>query len=341
MKAKAAILERLGAPLVVDEITLPAHLDIGQVVVKVHCSGICGTQLEEIASKEDNHLPHLLGHEGAGVVVHAFPRESPIKEGNHVVMHWRKGAGIESKFPKYLWKKGTVGGGRVTTFNEFAMVSENRLTVIDKDIPFDIASLMGCAVTTGLGVVFNEAKLRPGESIVVIGCGGVGLNVIQAAAMVSANPIIAIDIFDSKLHMAKLFGADQIYNANNVEIANLVFDKPYDVVIDCTGLIGHIEKGLTLVAPSGRMVLVGLSHDEMNTIQIHDMRQHFTGKKIIFSEGGNTNPNIDIPRYLALYKAGKLKLDELITHRYSLDDINEALDRLRTGECGRCVVEMP
>lgn len=339
MKARAAILETLGHPLIVDEIEIPAP-GIGQVLVCVYCSGICGTQIEEISATRDAHLPHLLGHEGGGTVEAIGEGVTHIKVGDLVVMHWRRGCGIESDFPKYIWGPKTIGGGLITTFNEYALVSENRLTAIDKDISMDIASLMGCAVTTGLGVVFKEANLRPGESIVVIGCGGVGLNIIQAASMVSAYPIIAIDILDSKLDMAKHFGADQIYNVNRIEIANLAFDKSYDVVVDCTGLVGLIEKGLQFVAPTGRMILVGLPHDEMNMIQIRDMRQHFTGKKIIFSQGGGTEPNTDIPRYLDLYKASKLKLDELITHRYSLDDINQAIDKVRTGKCGRCVVEM-
>jgi len=342
MNAKAAILEELGKPLTIGEITLPVHPDIGQAVVQVRCAGVCGTQIEEIAAKRDPHLPHLLGHEGAGIVIHAFPREAPIKEGDHVVMHWRKGKGIEAAFPEYLWAKGggkgtIVGGGRVTTFNEYAVVSENRLTVIDEDIPFDVASLMGCAVTTGLGVVFNDAELKPGESIGIIGCGGVGLNVIQAASMISAFPIYAFDMYEEKLNMARDFGATKAFNLKDGPIA---FGN-VDVVVDCSGMVGHIQQGLQIVAPAGRMILVGLPHDEMNMLQIHNMRQHFTGKKIIFSEGGQTKPNEDIPRYLNLYRAGKLKLDELITHRYKLDEINKALDKIRSGLCGRCVVEMP
>ncbi|MBU0678991.1 MAG: zinc-binding dehydrogenase [Verrucomicrobia bacterium] len=229
-------------------------------------------------------------------------------------------------------------GGLITTFNEYALVSENRLTAIDKEIPMDIAALMGCAVTTGLGVVFNEAKLRPGESIAVLGCGGVGLNVIQGASLLSAWPIYAFDMVEDRLDMAKKFGADETINAKE----HRFFTGRIDVVVDCTGQVGLIEQGLNITAPRGRMILVGLPHGRQNsTIQFNDMRQHFTGKKIIFSEGGSTEPNTDIPIYLRMHKAGMLKLKELITHRYPLDKINDALDTLRTGECGRCVVEMP
>jgi len=338
MKAKTAILEILSSPLIVDEIEIPAP-GLGQVLVRVYYSGICGTQLEEISAERDPHLPHLLGHEGSGIVEAIGEGVIYVKVGDHVVMHWRKGAGIESDFPKYKWHNKTIGGGLVTTFNEYALVSENRLTAIDKDIPFDIASLMGCAVTTGLGVAFKEAELQPGKSIGVIGCGGIGLNVIQGASLISAWPIYAFDIHESKLDMAKYFGATSTVNL----IKEYVALGQMDTVVDCTGLTGRIEEGLELVAPGGCMILVGLPHGDSNAIgiRIRNMRQHFTGKKIIFSNGGSTEPNIDIPIYLNMYKAGMLKLKELITHRYPLDKINDGLDVLRTGECGRCIVEMP
>lgn len=343
--SKAAILETLNAPLVVDNIELPEHLEKGQVLVRVHCSGICGTQLEEITAIEDSHLPHLLGHEGGGIVENVGPGVTHVKEGDHVVMHWRKGAGIEAKFPKYFWpkdkEKGTyIGGGRVTTFNEWAIVSENRLTPIDKNIPLDIAALMGCAVTTGLGAVLNDAKLRPGESIAVVGCGGVGLCAIQAAAMVSAYPIIAVDMLESKLEMAKAYGAT--HTINDMMRNRLTELNHVDVAIECTGAEYLIQDAFEAVAPEGRMVLVGLPQDpKSTTMRLRDARQHFSGKKIIFSEGGRTDPGRDIPRYLKLYLKSRLALDSLITHRYPLDYVNKALDQVRTGMCGRCMLEMP
>ncbi len=337
MKARAAILETLGKPLIVDEIEIPAP-GVGQVLVRVHCSAICGTQIEEISAERDLHLPHLLGHEGGGTVEATGEGVTHVKKGDHVVMHWRKGAGIESDFPKYIWRDKTIGGGLITTFNEYALVSENRLTVIDKEIPMDIAALMGCAVTTGLGVVFNEAKLRPGESIAVLGCGGVGLNIIQAAAMVSASRIYAFDIQEEKLDMAMHFGATQKIHVRETPL----FTGRVDVVVDCTGQVALIEQCLKIVASEGSMILVGLPHGKMSsTIQIRNMRQHFTGKRIIFSNGGSSDPNTDIPGYLELYSYGMLKLKDLITDHFSLDEINIALEKVRSGGCGRCVVEMP
>ena len=337
MKARAAILETLGQPLIIDDIEVPAP-GKGQVLVRVYSSGICGKQIEEISAKQDPHLPHLLGHEGGGTVEAIGEGVTTVKVGNQVAMHWRIGCGIESDFPKYIWRDKTIGGGRITTFNEYALVSENRLTPICEGTPHEIAALMGCAVTTGLGVVFNEAKLQPGESIAVLGCGGVGLNVIQAASLVSAFPIYAFDIVQGRLDMAKKFGADQIINTKEQRF----FTGRIDVVVDCTGQVGIIEQGLNITAPRGRMILVGLPHgDQSSTLQIHNMHQHFSGKEIIFSNGGDTVPNIDIPRYLNLYREGKLNLTDLITHRCPLGNINWAIEKMKTGDCGRCVVEMP
>lgn len=339
---KAAILEKLNTPLVVDEVQVP-DLDCGQVLVKVHCSGICGAQIGEIsgAKGEDKYLPHLLGHEGGGVVVETGPGVTHVKKGDHVVMHWRKGVGIEATPPKYRWRDGMVGGGWITTFNEYAVVSENRLTTIEKDIPFEVAALMGCAVTTSLGLINNEAQLKIGQSIAVAGCGGLGLNIIQGASMVSGYPIIAIDIYDQKLNMARELGATHTINSNEAdireEIQRIVGPKGVNVFVECTGMVELIEQGYALTAPNGRTVLVGQPRYDQN-LTIHSMRQHFCGKILMDSEGGQTNPTVDIPRYLNLYRGGKLKLDALITHRYPLSQINIALDKVRSGDTGRCVL---
>ena len=235
-----------------------------------------------------------------------------------------------------------VDAGWVTTFNEFAVVSENRLTTIPKEIDFDIATLMGCAVTTALGIINNDAQVKIGQSVAVFGCGGVGLSVVQGAEMVSAHPIIAIDIYDSKLEMAQEFGATHIINSDQVdvcdEVRRIVGMKGVDVAVENTGLISVIEEAYELTAPKGRTILVGVpQHDQ--DITIHSLPLHF-GKVLTGCEGGQTNPTEDIPRYLNLYQKGKLKLDRLITHRYPLAEINTALDEIRAGEVGRCVLQM-
>jgi S-(hydroxymethyl)glutathione dehydrogenase/alcohol dehydrogenase len=341
---KAAILEKLNAPLVVDEIEVP-DLECGQVLVQVHRSGICGAQIGEIAGAkgEDRYLPHLLGHEGGGMVVDVGPGVTHVQKEDHVVMHWRKGLGIESRLPKYRRGDGVVGAGCITTFNEYAIVSENRITPIQKDIPFEIAALMGCAVTTALGLINNEAQVKIGQSVAVMGCGGVGLNVVQGAAMVSANPIIAIDIYDHKLKMAKEFGATHLINSTQTEIQDeiqkIVGPRGIDVFIECTGQVQLIEKAYELTAPKGRMIMVGQPRHNQD-LTIRSMLKHFCGKVLTDSAGGQTNPTEDIPRYLNLYRRGMLKLDNLVTHWYPLDEINSALDIVRNGQAGRCMLRL-
>jgi S-(hydroxymethyl)glutathione dehydrogenase / alcohol dehydrogenase len=341
---KAAILEKLNSSLVVDNITVP-NLDVGQVLVKVGCSGICGKQIGEISGLygEDKYLPHLMGHEGGGVVIETGPGVTQVKKNDHVVMHWRKGTGIESSPPKYERNDGSIGGGWVTTFNEYAVVSENRLTTIPKDVPFEVAALMGCAVTTALGIINNEAQLKIGQSIAIYGTGGVGLNLVQGASMVSANPIIAIDKFDNKLCMATKYGATHIINSStsnvNEEIIKIVGRQGVDIFVDCTGNVDIIAQAYELTSSQGVTILVGQPrHDQCLTI--NSMIKHYGGKKIFASQGGLTNPREDIPRYLKLYTRGKLDLNNLITHTFPLDEINLALDTVRAGESGRCIINM-
>jgi len=341
VKTRAAILEKLNSPLVVDEIEVP-KLECGQVLVEIRCSGICGAQLGEIAGVKgpDKFLPHLLGHEGGGVVLETGPGVTHLKAGDHVVLHWRKGAGIQSQTPKYRWNGRTVNGGWVTTFNQFAVVSENRATPISKEIDFEVAALMGCAVTTGLGLINNDAQLKIGQSIAILGCGGVGLNVIQGAAMVAADPIIAIDIHDHKLEMARKFGATHLIHSGKTdlreEVRKIVGPKGVDVFVENTGLVRLIEQAYELTARTGRTILVGVPRHDQD-ITIHSLPLHF-GKVLTGCEGGHTDPAVDIPRYLRLYQKEKLKLDEQITHRFPLNEINEALDAVRKAEAGRCVI---
>lgn len=354
VRNKAAILVKQNAPLVVDYVET-LSLDYGQVLVRVHASGVCGAQLGEIFgnSGEDKYLPHLLGHEGGGIVMAVGPGVIKLIPGNHVAIHWRKGTGMESLPPKYIWNNDThggliIGGGWNTTFNEYGVISENRLTVVDNDIPFEVAALMGCAVTTGLGIVNNEAQLKIGQSIAVAGCGGVGLSVIQGAAMVSANPIIAVDRISKKRNIVMALGATHFFVASRAngngwarKAAGTVNNKGIDVFVDCTGSPEVIDVGLQLIASGGRMILVGQPKHGSDLV-IHSVRQHYKGKTIIDSQGGLSNPTIDIPRYCRLYKQGILDLDTMITNRFPLENVNEAIRLLKTEKIlGRIILEMP
>ncbi len=342
---KAAILTELNKPLVVADISLPKNLSFGQVRVKVFYSGICGAQLNEIegAKGPDKFLPHLLGHEGSGIVVDVGPGVKTVKKDDHVVMHWRPSNGIQSETPVYDWQGKKVNAGWVTTFNEEAIISENRLTPIPKDFDLRLAPLFGCAVTTAMGVVNNDAHVKIGQSVVIFGVGGVGLNIVQAAAMVSANPIIAIDLFDEKLEMAKKFGATHCLNSKKTpDVAQWI--KQYiakggaDVVIDTTGNARVIELAYELTHPDGKTILVGVPRKGDN-ISIYSLPLHFN-KILKGSHGGSSQPHLDIPRYVALCQAGKMTLEGLVTDEFSLEEINVALDKVRTGISGRVIIKM-
>ena len=238
---KAAILAESRKPLVVANIDLPGKLDVGQVQVKLHYSGICGAQINEIDAMKgpDKFLPHLLGHEGSGIVQKTGPGVTTVNEGDHVVLHWRPSKGIQSPTPKYNWDGKQVNAGWVTTFNEQAIISENRLTVIPKDFDMRVAPLFGCAVTTAFGVVNNDAQIKVGQSVVIFGIGGVGLNIAQAASMVSGHPIIGVDLLEHKLEMGKKFGLTHAVVGGNDKVNGAIRDivgvKGADVVIETTG----------------------------------------------------------------------------------------------------------
>lgn len=340
---RAAILVELRKPLVLDDIGLPSTLEPGQVLVEVHYSGICGSQLGEIdgAKGEDRFLPHLLGHEGSGVVLEAGPGVRHARVGDKVVLHWRKGLGIESAVPAYAWKGKKLNAGWITTFNRHAVVSENRLTVIPPDSDMEVAALFGCAVTTGFGVVQNNAKVRIGESVVVFGAGGVGLNIVQAAALAGAYPIVAVDLYDSRLALARQMGATHTINSSREDAKAKIreISTIIDAFIDNTGQPAIIQIGYELTGPKGRVTLVGVPR-KGNDISIYSLPLHF-GKVLSGSHGGEAIPDQDIPRYHALYRAGRIKLRELITHRFALDEINQAIQGVRDGSVsGRCLVQM-
>lgn len=333
---KAAILEEIDAPLAIREVEL-TDLKVGQVLVKVLVSGLCGAQLHEIKGYKGNakFLPHLMGHEGCGIVEGVGPGVTTVQKGDKVVMHWRPGSGIEAPFPNYVLDGKTISSGKVTTLSEYSIVSENRVTTIPSDTPSVLAAMLGCSMTTALGIIDNECDLKFGESVAVIGCGGVGLNLIQAAKMKNANPIHAVDIKHEMRVLSHLVGADEfISNCEYIE-------GKVDVIIDTTGIPEVINEAYQKLAPSGRLILVGQPApgrglEIMNAVSMFDG----TGKSIKASQGGRTNPETDIPRYIALAMKGALEYESLHTNTFSLDEVNEAFDLLRSGKAGRIMVKI-
>jgi S-(hydroxymethyl)glutathione dehydrogenase / alcohol dehydrogenase len=345
IKIRAAILVKNHAPLELAQIESPGELRYGQVLVKVHYSGICGAQINEIEAVKgpDKFLPHLLGHEGCATVLEVGEGVRTVKKGDKVVMHWRPSNGIQSQTPVYRWNGRTVNAGWVTTFNDHAVVSENRLTPIPADFDARLAPLFGCAITTAIGVINNNAQVKVGQSVVVVGVGGVGLCIAQAAQLVSANPIVAIDIVDAKLEMAKRFGATHCINSKRVSevekaVRDIVGAQGADVIVETTGITRLIETAYGLTQPKGKTILVGVPRKGDN-ISIYSLPLHF--KKILTgSEGGDAEPHHDIPRYLRLVQAGRLQLDGLITHELALKDVNRAIELVREGEAGRVILKM-
>src|SRR6476660_6922083 len=341
-KAKAAILAKSREPLIVDEIDLPDTLNVGQVLVKVLYTTICGAQLNEIAAAKgpDRFLPHLLGHEASATVLETGPGVSNVKPGDTVVLHWRPSLGLQCTPPSYRWRGEKLNAGWVTTFNEFAVVSENRMTPIPADYDLKVAPLLGCAVTTA-AVINNDAKVKIGESVVVFGVGGVGLNVVQFAHLAGANPIVAVDLIDGKLDMAKARGATHTLNSAKVKdipaaIRDIVGSKGPDKVIETTGVKQVIEQAYDLTHADGTCVLVGVPNEK---VTIYTLPIHFN-KVLTGSHGGDARPHVDIPRIIGLVKANRLSFDGIITHEFPLDQINAALDLVRSGEAGRVLLRV-
>jgi len=343
LEMKAAILFELNKPLRIEELIIPV-LNEGQVLVKLAASGICHSQLNEISGKKgpDKYLPHTLGHEGAGVVEDVGPAVTKVKKGDHVVLSWIKGKGINASPPEYYAGKTRINSGQLSTFNEYTVTAENRVTPIKKEMPLEVAALLGCAVATGMGAVMNNAKVGEGDSVAVFGAGGIGLSAINAAAIQKASIIIAIDVNDEKLAKARELGATHAINASKVEVVPTVKDltggKGVDKSIESAGLVDTMEKAFMVVRNNGgKAVIIGnLSHGQRISI---DPFALICGKQIVGSWGGGTDPDKDIPRYVDLYLSGKLKLDKMLTHRFSLGQINDAFTQLGKGELGRAIID--
>jgi S-(hydroxymethyl)glutathione dehydrogenase/alcohol dehydrogenase len=340
----AAILNVARLNLKLSHITHPQILAFGQVSVQVHYSGVCASQVHEIDGLKgpDHFLPHLLGHEGSGTVLEVGEGVRFVKPGDHVVMHWRPGNGIQSANPTYDWDGKKVNAGSVTTFNSHAIVSENRLTPIPKWFDLRLAPLLGCAVTTAFGAIGNDAQVKIGESIVIFGVGGVGLAAVIAARLTTANPIIAIDLDQKKLDVAQSLGATHVIDARQLDavevVRNLLGDEGADVVIETTGVRSVIETAYNICSPIGRTVLVGVP-DPKDPASIPTLPLHF-GKKLIGSHGGSSEPHIDIPRLIRLVEQGKLDLSTIPLTERPLSEINEAISDLRAGVPGRQLICM-
>ncbi|GAC1313669.1 MAG: zinc-binding dehydrogenase [Chloroflexota bacterium] len=339
---EAAILVELGQPLVVETVTLP-RLGPGQVLVELAFSGVCHTQLLEARGHRgpDRFLPHLLGHEGSGHVAQIGEGVTKVKPGDAVIVSWMKGLGRELLGTRYRWGNADVNAGPATTFGRHAVVSENRVTPLTLEIGLREAALLGCAVATGLGAVINVAAVRPGQSVVVFGAGGIGLSAIAGAALAGANPIVAVDIQPTRLAAAQTMGATDVVLPGPAA-ADFLRDRVpegVDVAIEASGRPAVMVEALASVRSQGGVaVIVGNArHGEKLEIDPRELNQ---GKRLLGTWGGDTVPDRDFPRYARLIAAGRLPLEPLIDRTYPLSQVNAALADLEAGRVARPLLDL-
>jgi len=363
-KAKAAICRELNRPIIVEEISVdpPGR---GEVLVKLGACGVCHSDLSAINGTIALPLPLVLGHEGAGVVEEVGEGVSDLAKGDHVVFSFIYMCG-KCRFcvagrPVLCLEQGKAlttplagkhrthdaGGKPLNIFSgcgsmaEYATASAENLIKIDAKIPLDCAALVGCGVTTGVGAVFNTAKVAPGSSVAVFGCGGVGLSVIQGARIAGAEKIIALDSLPEKLEMAKRFGATDTMLARKDEdptknLKKLTGGGP-DYAFECVGSGELAGTAYKAIRRGGLAVVVGVAKPSDST-SLRTMTLPFEEKTITGSYFGSCVPRVDFPRMLALYLAGQLKLEELITRRYSIAEAPQAFADLESGRNARGVV---
>ncbi|HEX8969450.1 MAG TPA: zinc-binding dehydrogenase [Chloroflexota bacterium] len=352
MKTRAAVYVEIGQPMVIDEVELP---DPGptQMLVKHFASGICHTQLHTLHSP-DTKVPTLLGHESTAVVVAAGQQVRGIREGDHVLLSFMPHAlpgGVRPELPELKVRGQALrASGSSSTWSEHAVVDQAFVTRLDSGVATDVTAVIGCAVTTGCGAVLNTARVRPGDSVVVFGAGGVGLCAIQAAANVSAGPIIAVDVTDEKLEFARRFGATHGINGRQGSAVERIKELTHggaDFAFDAIGRPETIAQLLPSVRPAipgwrpegGTAVQVGVPRQQVSVGVLGDILPG--GKVYRGTYGGSPTPERDFPMYVRWFQEGKLPLDLLVSRRFKLDQINEACDALERGEIlGRAIVEM-
>ncbi|WP_125563864.1 zinc-binding dehydrogenase [Pseudoalteromonas rubra] len=342
---KAAVLFNIGEPLeIINGIQMPA-LTRGQVQVKLLYSGLCHSQLMEVQGGrgEDKYLPHLLGHEGVGIVETIGEGVTKVSPGDKVVIGWIKGDGLDAPGGKYPHEDYLINSGSATTLCEKTIVAENRLVTLPDDFPEKLAVLLGCALPTGLGLVFNELQPLPNSTLAVFGLGGIGMSALIAAKLGQPRMLIAVDVTEEKLAMAKKLGATHTINALEQDpvaaIQSLTDGQGVEYSIEASGQTRTIEQAFESVKDGGGQCIFA-SHprdDEKISLEPHAFHR---GKSIRGSWGGASRPDVDIPKFIALYNEGKLELDDLITRTYPLEDVNTALDDLHNKKIIRALIEI-
>lgn len=365
---RAAVMHEVRKPLVVEEVDVEAP-KAGEVLVRLAASGVCRSDLHLLEGESPvANPPMILGHEGAGVVEEVGEGVSTVAKGDSVVIALYGPCGscgdcrsgdiqncwsetrthnMYGRMPDgttRLSQKGRpihpmVGSGSLA---EHAVVRDAQLVKIDPDIPLDLACLAGCGVTTGIGAALNTAQVQPGTSVAVIGCGGVGLNVVQGARIAGAARIIALDMQRSKLDLASDLGATDLVEVDEgtdlTEAIKALAPKGVDYAFEVIGHTPIVTAAFDATRVGGTAVMVGAPPP--GTEITIDSRTLFSDRRLLGCLGGNNIPSRDIPRIMRFYQSGALRLDALVSQRIPLDRVNEAFDALRDGELARTVVEI-
>jgi Zn-dependent alcohol dehydrogenase len=359
---KAAVLYAYNAPMVVEQVQLD---DPGpnEVLVKMAAGGVCRSDLHVLKGEWQPPLPTVLGHEAAGHIEAVGPGVTRLKPGDPIVLSFKPHCGYcepcMTGRPELCSGLGGTAGtlpgghtrlskdgqplnhfGRTSSFAEYAVVHESSAIPIGPETPMEVAALVGCSVTTGVGAVLNTAQVRPGSTVAVVGCGGVGLNVIQGARFTNAARIIAVDVSQEKLEFAERFGATDTVDAREaepVEAIRRLTGGGVDYAFEVLGSAQTIRTAFEATRPGGTAVVVGMAPvGEYAQIDAYLLAgQEKTLKGCFY---GSARTHVDMPRYIALAQAGKLDLDALVTRRYPLEEINEAYAALDRGEVGRGVI---
>jgi len=356
---KAAVCREFAKPLVIEDVSI-AEPNVGEVKVRLAGCAICHSDILFAEGGWGGDLPAIYGHEASGIVEATGDGVRNVKPGDHVVVSLVRSCGqcsccaqgyhgscletfaLDDKTPLTASDGSPIVHGlRTAAFAEYVVVEASQVVAIAKDISFDVACLLACGVITGFGAVTNSAKVRPGSTVVIIGTGGVGLNTVQGAALSGAATIIAIDISAGKLEAAKLFGATHGLDAKSDKIAQAVKDLTNgygaDYVFVTVGAKQAFDQAPALVARGGKIILVGMpATGVMSEIDPGTIANDCIS--IIGSKMGASNIHVDIPNLIEMYKAGSLKLDELITARYPLEQINDAIAAVKRGEALRNII---
>jgi len=362
---KAAVLYEYGKPFQVEDVQLEAPKK-NEVLVRIGAAGICRSDYHVLKGESAHPVPAVLGHEGSGVVEEVGPDVTMVKQGDHVVLSFAPNCGhcyyCNIGKPQICDAHGATPGrmfdgttrlsnkenkpllhmGKVACFAEQAVVPEVGCVPISKTVPFSVAALIGCCVPTGVGAVTHNAKVEPGSTVAVVGCGGVGLNVIQGARLVNASKIIAVDILDHKLEFAYKFGATHTVNAAGedavAKVKEITDGLGVDYAFEAYGSGETVVNAFEMTRKAGTVVVVGLA--PVGDRAAIDPVALTRGEKILKGTYyGSVRPRQDMPKLVDMYLKGQIDIDNLITRHYKLDQINEAFDALERGEVGRGVID--